>query len=157
MWKNPLTTRDFAIDAWRIPQQEWPAIEWNPPPIVAGDLDAEVLAKAQRNADRAGVLAQIEWQNQEIAQQQPPLDQNGIVVCNPPWGQRLGGRNPSRRLIERLGAVLLRRVPGWRAAVIVPEKQLLAALPLRDGQLIAIESGGTPVWLAVGTVGRGRK
>ncbi len=151
VWQQPLNLRTFAIDNWRVPQRAWPLSAGARGAIVAGDLDADVLAKAQRNAQRAAVHGRITWQHAEILDQSPPTDL-GLVVVNPPWGQRLGGRNDARRLIARLGAVLQRRVPGWRAAVILPEKQLLAKLPLRNARLVSLQSGGTPISLAIGTV-----
>lgn len=151
LWQQPLTSRVFAIDSWRVPQRSWPEVAREHGAIVAGDMDADVLAKAQRNAQRASVSGQIAWQHAEILDQSPP-EGLGLVVVNPPWGQRLGGRNDARRLIARLGAVLQRRVPGWRAAVILPEKQLLAKLPLRDGRLVTLQSGGTTISLALGSV-----
>jgi len=151
LWQQPLASRVFAIDNWRVPQRPWPEVGRERGAIVAGDMDAEVLAKAQRNAQRAAVVGQIAWQHAEILDQSPP-DRQGLVVVNPPWGQRLGGRNDARRLIARLGAVLQRRVPGWHAAVVLPEKQLLAKLPLRDARLVTMQSGGTTLSLAIGTV-----
>lgn len=145
--------RRFAVDDWRIggrmPTVQHPQ---GPRVIVAGDLDAEVLGIARRNAERAGVADQIVWQHAEMAAQQPPQDVPGIVVANPPYGKRLGGRNAARRLYERFGAVLARRCPGWRVAILAPERELVDRLPVLRPELQQLELGGLTVWLITGTV-----
>ncbi len=145
--------RRFAVDDWRIDARV-PTLQQPQTPrlIVAGDLDADVLAIAQRNAERAGVADQIIWQHAEIAAQQPPQDGPGIVVANPPYGKRLGGRNAARRLYERFGAVLARRCPGWRVAILAPERELVDRLPVQQPELRQLELGGLTVWLITGTV-----
>jgi putative N6-adenine-specific DNA methylase len=161
LWQKPIPwkLRRFAIDDWRVdarvPQVHAP-IMGPTPLIVAGDLDADVLGLAHRNAERAGVAEQILWQHAEVALQEPPQAELGLVATNPPYGKRLGGRNAARRLYERLGAVLARRCPGWQVAILAPERDLGDKLPLEGAKVRSMDSGGLQVWLITGIVATGR-
>ncbi len=153
-WRQPATWRPWDLDAWHLPAHV-PASEPELPrrgAIVAGDRDPEVLAIAQRNAERAGVAAAIEFRAAEIAGQLHDGFRPACVVVNPPWGRRLGGRNEARRLLERLAAVLVRDAPGARLAALVPEPQAIRDLPLIDARSRQIDCGGASLYLISGTI-----
>lgn len=156
----PQEPRRLAIDAWRVPfLLPTPVVASlaGQPRIVAGDLDADVLNLAQRNAVRAGVEDQIQWQHAELALQTLPQDRPAWLVTNPPYGQRLGGRNTARRLYERLASVMLRSCVGWRAAVLVPEPQLVRLLPIAQAEVQVVDNGGSNVWLVTGEIVAARR
>ena len=64
----------------------------NPKPHFYGfDLDHRVLKKAQKNAQNAGVAHLIQWKQGDVAAlKNPSPDEVGTVICNPPYGERLG-------------------------------------------------------------------
>lgn len=154
LWGRPLAPhlRRFSIEDWRLPAVELQTPRVPEPTVLAGDLDAQVLERARRNAERAEVQGLIRFENKELAEWDLPDVRPAVVVVNPPWGRRLGGRNAARRLAERLGAVLARQCRGWRAGVLLPERELVKALPLLQGQVVQIDNGGAPIWLATGEV-----
>ncbi len=68
------------------------------PVVIAGDIDLEVLAGARNNARRAGV--EILWHRGDytaldrdklwaLAAESGAVPERGLVLCNPPWGERL--------------------------------------------------------------------
>ncbi len=152
---------EYCVDYWRIRHLSVPSVQGGAERddgsvrLVGGDIDPEVLQVARRNAQRAGVADRITWLDAEMAAQRFESVGPGFVVTNPPYGQRLGGRNAARRLYERLGAVLARRCGGWRAAVLVPERELARVLPFQEVELCAIDNGGLKVWLATGELASG--
>ena len=146
-------TRGYAVDTWRI--QAAPKLSAAPQlpvaaNILAGDLDPGVLEIAQRNAVRAGVADLVTWQCAELAAQDVTAQGQGFVVTNPPYGQRLGGRNAMRRLVQRLGAVLARQCDGWKFAALLWERDLIDQLPLRDAEVREVDNGGLKLWLTAG-------
>jgi putative N6-adenine-specific DNA methylase len=157
LWGSP-PLRRFACDEWQWPGVAPPVSGAEPmptlprAPLYAGDIDADALDRARRNAERAGVDDRITFLHAEWAQQPVGGAQDGCVVCNPPWGLRLGGRNAARRAVERLSTVVRRRCGGWRLAAVLPERPLAALLPVRAPQIAAVDAGGTTVWLAWGRV-----
>ncbi len=155
LWGQPLA-RSWAC-------QEWPGLDKQlpgPPPqpdrpvlVEAGDLSALAVECTRANAQRAGVLAGLLIRQAEMGEwRDPPLPPQGLVVSNLPWGGRLGSRAEARRLVQRWAAVVKRRVPGWRAAVVVAEPQLVADLGLVHSEVLGTRSGGRAVWLVKGVV-----
>ncbi len=98
-------------------------------PIAIGcDLDLEVLAAARDNAKRAGVTPDVTWQRADVSTLRPEViaeiarergrpDAKGLILSNPPYGERLHDAD----LRELYGALAftVRKFKGWRAAFIV--------------------------------------
>ena len=153
-WRHLAHWRPWDVDAWTLPPRFVPyeAPQFVRGPIVAGDLDPEVLAVAQRNAERAGVATAIDFRHAEVASQLRDGFRPSCVVVNPPWGKRLGGRNEARRLLQRLAAVLLRDAAGARVAVLSPEPQAVRELPIAEGKSRQVDCGGASLYLISGTI-----
>ncbi len=113
-------------------------------PIWASDRDPQVIELARRNAARAGVLDQIEFQVCAVEKLRLVPTQSGLILCNPPYGKRLR----ERHLIATYRALgqLRRRSPGFRLAVFTPDAKLAAAAGA--SQLLAtLPNGGIRVGL----------
>jgi 23S rRNA (guanine2445-N2)-methyltransferase len=119
-------------------------------PLCGGEREPEALAAAHRNAARAGVEPLTQLVQQELEQFVAPSGQ-GLVVCNPPYGKRIG-RNEDLRLLFRLfGSVLRNRFPGWQVAFICPDNHLAKATGLTLTRLDTLHNGGIPVALWTAT------
>lgn len=153
-WLRSTSWRPWDVQGWQLPTQN-KGLQAQPLArgrIVAGDLNAEILAVAQRNAERAGVADAIDFRHAEIARQLTDGFRPACVVVNPPWGRRLGGRNEARRLLQRLALVLLRDAPGARLALLTPEPQALGDLPIADRASRQVDCGGAPLHLISGVI-----
>jgi 23S rRNA G2445 N2-methylase RlmL len=87
-----------------------------PCPILARDIDKNAVAAARRNAEAAGVAADIDFQTADVADLGWSFPA-GTLCTNPPYGERLEA-SPSGAAIERLYldiARLFDRLHGWRA------------------------------------------
>lgn len=114
--------------------------------LVGSDRDAAVVAQALRNADRAGVddfvtFSQSELQHLRVSG--PP----GLVVCNPPYGSRLGADVDLPRFYRSLGKDLPQAFPQWRIALLTPDQELArnTGLPLQS--IARLENGGIAIGL----------
>ena len=59
-------------------------------PIVFGsDVAFRMVDFAQRNAQRAGVLAAVELRGGDALQRMPPTATPGVMLLNPPYGERI--------------------------------------------------------------------
>ncbi|WP_432822493.1 THUMP domain-containing class I SAM-dependent RNA methyltransferase [Trichloromonas sp.] len=118
-------------------------------PICGGERHPEALAAARRNAARAGVETLVELCQQELQHFVAPAGL-GLVVCNPPYGKRIGRDEDLRPLFRALGALFRGHFPGWRGAFICPDDHLAKATGLPLQRLGALHNGGIPVtlWMA---------
>lgn len=106
------------------------------------DLDHHVLAKAKQNAKNAGVAHLIQWQQGDVsALQNPCPTQTGTVVCNPPYGERLGTTPALIALYSVFGQRLKQQFAGWNASIFSAEPELLNCLRLRSSRQFKAKNG----------------
>ncbi|OOF66208.1 bifunctional 23S rRNA (guanine(2069)-N(7))-methyltransferase RlmK/23S rRNA (guanine(2445)-N(2))-methyltransferase RlmL [Rodentibacter caecimuris] len=106
------------------------------------DLDHRVLKKARKNAKNAGVAHLIQWEQGDIARlKNPCLEQKGTVICNPPYGERLGTTPALIALYTVLGQRLKEEFPGWNASIFSSEAALLNCLRLRSHRQFKAKNG----------------
>lgn len=104
------------------------------PPISGADRDAAVIAHARRNAMAAGVEDRISFTVSTLeAGQAPRLPPGaaGLLVCNPPYGERLGSGEDLAALHAEFGRLVRERFAGWRVAILTIEGPLEDAFGLR--------------------------
>ncbi|RLA35872.1 MAG: 23S rRNA (guanine(2445)-N(2))/(guanine(2069)-N(7))-methyltransferase, partial [Gammaproteobacteria bacterium] len=89
------------------------------PSLFASDHDPNVVAQARQAAASAGVGDLIRFAVQPLAKA-TTLDGTspGLVVTNPPYGERLGESATAVRVHAELGQVLRGHFRGWQAAVL---------------------------------------
>jgi putative N6-adenine-specific DNA methylase len=107
-------------------------------PIHASDRNAGVLRLAARNAAAAGVADAIRFAREDAARLAPPPGR-GLCATNPPWGVRLD--EATREAWTALGA-LLGRLPGWRVAVLAPDRGLERLLTVPPSSTWPLRAGG---------------
>lgn len=88
--------------------------------IAGYDHDEEALSLARRHAHRAGVEADIHFQRRSFAELRAGRE-GGVIVTNPPWGERLGDKAEALRLYESMPDVF-NRFPTWTIGVITPRR-----------------------------------
>ena len=97
------------------------------------DSEAQAIHKAEANAERAGVAALTRWAVQPLDPEWVCATQaNGLVVTNPPYGERLGEEDELFPLYQQLGLVLQRSFPNWEAAILTSSANLAKAIGLRS-------------------------
>lgn len=136
--------RSFAFERWRgfdparlkalREQAAAQALPKCPAPILASDRNAGAIAAARSNAERAGVLADLQFEVKPMAKLAAPAPE-GVLITNPPYGVRIGGRGEAERVYAELGAIVRERLPRWRVAVLSPRPELTRAtgLALKEG------------------------
>ncbi len=111
-------------------------------PIVGSDVDPEVVAMARRNAARAGVADRVQFFVQDLADvAAPEADGPGVLITNPPYGERLGDRETLTPLYDVLGTVLKHRFTGWTAWVLAGEGAPIKAIGLRPSLKRPVRNG----------------
>lgn len=123
-------------------------------PILGADRDAGVLQLARRNAERAG--CELQWRASDVARLDNPWPDagEGLVVCNPPYGERLEELEALRPTFEAMGRTLRERFAGWTAWVLVADDSLQHALGLDPVRRVAVKNGALDVTLTCFAVPR---
>ena len=110
-------------------------------PIVGQELDPAVLEQAQANAEAAGVARWLELRGGDCRSFQPPPGP-GVLVCNPPYGDRIGEREQLEQLYADLGAMLKERCSGWDLWLLSGNAELTGALRMKASRRIPVSNGG---------------
>ncbi len=89
--------------------------------ILGSDNDPKCVSLSMANARKAGVSDCIEFKDGDATKMSLPTD-SGILICNPPYGQRMGEQRDAQRLYAALGRHL-KFADGWKKYVITSEPE----------------------------------
>ncbi|HEY7871279.1 MAG TPA: bifunctional 23S rRNA (guanine(2069)-N(7))-methyltransferase RlmK/23S rRNA (guanine(2445)-N(2))-methyltransferase RlmL, partial [Rudaea sp.] len=113
-------------------------------PVFFGfDENPTVLNEARRNAQEALLSGFIKLGRQSLEHLHRPheLEQPGLVITNPPYGERMGDDADVIALYRLLGTKLKTEFPGWRASVISADEAHGHALGLRADKRYKLYNG----------------
>ena len=89
--------------------------------ILGSDNDPKCVSLSMANAKKAGVADCITFQDGDATKMSLPTD-SGIIVCNPPYGQRMLEQQSAQRLYAALGRHL-KFADGWKKYIITSEPE----------------------------------
>ena len=121
----PGLNRSFAAEAWpQVPRRIWEHVRDEARrsassarvSIRASDADPAILGVGRVNARNAGIGDSVTFQ-QLPAKDFGSEEKFGCIVCNPPYGERVGETQQVERLYRELGQ-LYARLPGWSMFVL---------------------------------------
>lgn len=118
----PGLNRTFACSSWpQIPKQLWDdliteakeCIDTEQHPIIyASDIDRNAVLNARENAALAGVDEYIQFFCKPVHKTSLPHGDYGVLICNPPYGERIGDADKTKRLHKDL-RTLINTNPTW--------------------------------------------
>ena len=114
------------------------------PPILASDRDEGAIRITTANAERAGVLENLDLKCQAFSAIEPP-ETKGWIVTNPPYGVRVSSGKDLRNLYSQLGEVLRSKCPGWQAGILCGDPILVGHTRLTFQSKLHLVNGGIPV------------
>ncbi len=133
---NPGRSRHFAFESFATFDAEaWQDLQGSanvnaaPPAFrfYGSDRDAGAIAMSRANAARAGVTDITEFRKLEIRNLEAPSGPPGLVIVNPPYGERIGDKTRLKALYRSLGNTLTSKFTGWRAGLITSNAMLARA------------------------------
>jgi 23S rRNA (guanine2445-N2)-methyltransferase / 23S rRNA (guanine2069-N7)-methyltransferase len=86
--------------------------------ILGSDVDPDAVRMSIENAANAGVADWIHVEKRALGEVTRPSADVGLVVTNPPYGERIGAESGLSELYSELGRTLRQRFKGWQAAVL---------------------------------------
>jgi putative N6-adenine-specific DNA methylase len=125
-------------------------------PVFGSDVAHRMVDFAQRNAERAGVAHAVQLRGGDALQRMPPSETPGILLLNPPYGERIevagvAGRGRGVRehaqvadggdFFAQLAAHWKRHYAGWTGWVLVPDPKLPTKMRLKESRRIPMWNG----------------
>lgn len=102
------------------------------PRIQGLDRDPAAIRAARINADAAGVWPPVRVERRDLGEGAFPRDLHpGLVLTNPPYGERIGGDGGLGGLYAQLGDWLKAHCVGWQAGVLTTDTALGKHMGLR--------------------------
>lgn len=135
--------KNFNAKAW---QEMKTAIKPNPlpaePTIFGSDISGDMVAMTRHNLRSAGILFEVPLKQIEAQQVQPPVATPGILLTNPPYGERIGVRGDSTMpqdemaagFYQQLSATLKQRFAGWTVYLFTADLGLPKLLRLKESR-----------------------
>lgn len=118
-----------------------------PPLWIRGyEADPRLIQPGRNNVERAGLADWVKIYQGELGTFEPRPDQNqkGLVISNPPYGERLGDEASLLYLYQNLGERLRQACLGWEAAVFTGAPELGKRMGLRSHKQYAFWNGALP-------------
>ncbi|MGK7877810.1 MAG: class I SAM-dependent RNA methyltransferase [Xenococcaceae cyanobacterium] len=134
--------RDFDKSLWQkiLKEAKDSQLSALPATIAGSDRDHDILEQARINAEHCGINHQVKFAQTELSQIEAPAD-CGVIICNPPYGKRVGDIKELGALYKLLGDVFKQRFKGWTAYVLTGNKELAKKVGLRASRRIPVYNG----------------
>jgi len=114
-------------------------------PFYGIDIDQRVIKSAKANARRAGVDSLIQFKvGDAVKLQRPENFAGGMIVSNPPYGERLDSEPRLIALYSALGGQLKQEFFGCKVALLSSNDELLSCLRMRADKHYKIANGKLP-------------
>lgn len=118
------------------------------PPILGYDQNPEAVRAALANVAQASLSPYIQISAQDLMNTLPaPPTPEGLLIVNPPYGERLGEINDLRPLYARLGQMMREALPGWQLAVFTGNPELASQIGLNGRRPLSLYNGPLPCQL----------
>jgi 23S rRNA (guanine2445-N2)-methyltransferase / 23S rRNA (guanine2069-N7)-methyltransferase len=114
--------------------------------ILGSDNDERVIDIARRNAFRAGVTKQTQFEVSAVTQAKPSAAPT-LVICNPPYAERLGEQTEVELLYVELGEFLRREAMGAQAAIFTAKPEWGKLLGIHSHKQYSLFNGALPAKL----------
>ena len=134
--------RDFDKELWEQLLEEAENSKLpNLKALIAGsDRNPDILKQARLNAEQCRVADKVTFTQTELSHLEAPAD-CGVIICNPPYGERLGEAKELGDFYKLLGDVFKQRFKGWTAFVLTGNKELAKRVGLKPSRRIPVYNG----------------
>ena len=111
------------------------------PPIVGTDRDRGMVRASLRHVETAGLRGLVHVERRELVDAEAPGDRPGLVITNPPYGERVGEVDQLAALYAALGDRLKQGFPGWTAWVLTGNREMMKRLGLTVTRRVPVWNG----------------
>ncbi len=147
----PGIARPFAFEKFKsFKPADWKAVcDAVKPPVVpteltlfGSDISGDMLVMARNNLERAGIAFEVPLKQIDAQEIKPPIPTPGLLIANPPYGERIGVRGDSSQEPDELavaffsafGSTLKSRFAGWTVCLFTADLTLPKMLRLKEAR-----------------------
>ena len=153
----------FQAHVWAAIREEAQSRVVRPEPgqaalIYGSDVAFRMVDFARRNAERAGVADVIAFRGGDALQRMPPVEQGGVMLLNPPYGERIevagvagvAGQVAGREtawmdkdgdFFTQLASHWKKNYAGWNAWILTPDLKLPSKMRLKESRRVPLWNG----------------
>lgn len=134
--------RNFNPDVWGAIYREAEAAEKPrvPLPIYGSDLESRSVRATRTNLEAAGLEGVVTVSRGDVREIAAPAPA-GVLVMNPPYGERLSDQDELAAFYPELGTAFKRNFAGWRAYVITADLRLAKLIRLAPSRRTPLFNG----------------
>jgi putative N6-adenine-specific DNA methylase len=147
----PGARRSFAFEKFHdFDNAAWLAIKGNfkpaalpaEPTIFGSDISGDMIVMTRNNLRNAGILFDVPLKQIEAQEVKPPVDVPGIVLTNPPYGERIGVRGDrsnepdemATKFYSAFSSTLKQRFAGWQVYLFTADLGVPKMLRLKESR-----------------------
>ena len=148
----PSRNRTFAAEQWRFvdpkvfrtAREEADDVRRNDKLSILGcDIDPHCIDLCKKHAKKAGVM--LDWRVQPVRELSTDI-KHGVLICNPPYGERLMTQGEVKKLYREMRTVF-DRLPGWQINVITASREFESIYGKPADKRRKLSNGGMPCTL----------
>lgn len=112
------------------------------PVLVGYDQNKKTVNTALQHVENASFKDKIHIERRDISLAKPAESwQPGLIICNPPYGERLGNAAEISELYTQLGVTLRTHFQNWQATLIISNPEMGFKLGIRSKKPITLYNG----------------
>jgi len=108
--------------------------------IFGSDNDPRALGDARRNIAAAGVDRWVKLERADILERAAPAA-SGVMIANPPYGERIGSKDELAAFYPKLGTALKRNFADWRCHFFTADLRLPKLVRLQPARRVPLYNG----------------
>ncbi|MBC7802631.1 MAG: methyltransferase, partial [Candidatus Parcubacteria bacterium] len=132
--------RNFDAGLWGKVKAEERAAATVKLEIFGSDNDPRALGDARRNLAGARVDRWVRLEQADVLERAAPAA-SGVMVANPPYGERISSREELALFYPKLGSALKRSFAGWRCHFFTADLRLPKLLRLQPARRVPLYNG----------------
>ncbi len=113
----------------------------NLPKIIGCEINRKVFQQAESNTSLAGLTNYIKLINDDFSKIQFSCSK-GLILCNPPYGKKLGNENELISTYQEIGSFLKANFSGWEFWLLSGNPRLTKYLKMKSSLKIPLSNGG---------------
>jgi len=110
------------------------------PRLYGSDNDPEALKVARRNLAAAGVERWVKLEQADVLERSAP-EPAGVLVANPPYGERIGSAEELAAFYPKLGDALKKKFAGWNCFFFTADRRMEKLIRLQAARRTPLYNG----------------